>query len=78
MRADKPIDALAIVAMLVLCLSWAFQQIAVKWALPEMGVLSQGAWRSALATCLVGAYMASRWFAASWKPGVTMPALSFA
>lgn len=70
MKPTRPIDVLAVVVMLILCMSWAFQQITVKWALPELGALSQGALRSAIATLLVGAFMLMRVSVSPWKSSV--------
>jgi len=67
MKPTRPIDSLAVAVMLVLCMSWAFQQIAVKWALPELGALAQGALRSAIATMLVGAFMLMRVSVSPWR-----------
>lgn len=61
--------------MLLLCMSWAFQQITVKWALPELGPLAQGALRSTIATLLVGAFMLVRFSVSPWKTSVNGPGL---
>ncbi|MDX2104591.1 MAG: DMT family transporter [Alphaproteobacteria bacterium] len=54
--SHKPLDATAILLMLVLCASWGAQQIAVKLALPEMAPVAQAAFRSAVALGLVGVW----------------------
>ena len=61
--------------MLILCLSWAFQQITVKFALPEMGPLGQGSIRSGGATLLVGAYILLRLSSTPWMRGVNGPGI---
>lgn len=61
--------------MLVLCMSWAFQQIAVKLALPEIGALAQGSIRSIGSTILVGLYIVSRRSRQGWMRGLTAPGL---
>lgn len=68
-------DLIAVAIMLVLCLSWAFQQITIKYALPELGPLAQGAIRTSGAVLLVSLYMLARakstpWMAGLWIPGV--------
>ena len=44
--AARPLSAGAIALMLMLCLSWGFNQIAVKLALPDIPPLLQGTIRS--------------------------------
>jgi len=43
---SKPLSPGAIALMLLLCLSWGFNQIAVKLALPDMPVMMQATFRS--------------------------------
>lgn len=52
----RPLDTVAIVLTLVLCVSWGFNQVAVKLALPEIPPLIQAAARSAGAAVLVAAW----------------------
>jgi drug/metabolite transporter (DMT)-like permease len=47
--AARPLDPGAIALILVLCLTWAFNQIAIKLALPEIPPMLQAALRSAAA-----------------------------
>jgi drug/metabolite transporter (DMT)-like permease len=42
----RPLDAVATAAMIVLCLSWGLNQVAIKLALPDIPPLTQGAVRS--------------------------------
>jgi drug/metabolite transporter (DMT)-like permease len=42
----RPLDAVATALMVVLCLSWGLNQVAIKLALPEIPPLTQGALRS--------------------------------
>jgi drug/metabolite transporter (DMT)-like permease len=42
----RPLDAVAIALMVVLCLSWGLNQVAIKLALPEIPPMTQGALRS--------------------------------
>jgi drug/metabolite transporter (DMT)-like permease len=55
----RPLDALAAAIMLVLCLSWGFNQVAVKLALPEIPPFLQAAIRSAGGALIVTAF--ARW-----------------
>ena len=75
MVRPKPIDLVAVSIMLVLCLSWAFQQITVKFALPEIGPFGQGTIRSAGATIIVSLFMISRATRTPWVRGLTGPGL---
>jgi drug/metabolite transporter (DMT)-like permease len=52
----RPLDALAIALTLVLCLSWGFNQIAVKLAIHDIPPLTQSAARSLIAALLVGGW----------------------
>ncbi len=45
-RAGRPLNAAAVLLMLMLCLSWGFNQISVKLALPDIPPLTQAAMRS--------------------------------
>lgn len=56
----RPLDALAVATMTLLCLSWGFNQVAVKLALPEIPALVQAAIRSIGAAVLVLAWSAAR------------------
>jgi drug/metabolite transporter (DMT)-like permease len=47
--AGRPLSPGAIALMLLLCLSWGFNQIAVKLALPDMPAMIQATFRSVLA-----------------------------
>jgi drug/metabolite transporter (DMT)-like permease len=56
MPKPHSIDSFAVAAMIVLCGSWGFQQVAVKLALYEVPPIAQAAMRSAGATVLVAAW----------------------
>ena len=75
MAKPKPIDLIAVAIMLVLCLSWAFQQITVKFALPEIGPFGQGTIRSAGATIIVSLFMIARASRTPWVRGLNGPGL---
>jgi drug/metabolite transporter (DMT)-like permease len=49
----RPLDTFAICLTVVLCLSWGFNQVSVKLALPDIPPLTQGAIRSVGAAILV-------------------------
>jgi len=53
---SRPLDALAIAVTIALCLTWGFNQVAVKLAIHDIPPLIQGAGRSAIAAVLVAAY----------------------
>jgi drug/metabolite transporter (DMT)-like permease len=55
----RPLDGVAIIVMVVLCLSWGVNQVAIKLAIPEIPALLQSAVRSAGAAIIVGAW--ARW-----------------
>src|SRR5438309_460468 len=62
--AARPLNAGAIALMLVLCLSWGFNQVAVKLALPDIPPMLQATIRSAGALLVL--------FAIAWLRGVRM------
>ena len=49
----KPVDALAVVMMLMLCMSWGFQQITIKFAAAGVSPIMQAGLRSIVATLLL-------------------------
>lgn len=51
-----PIDALAFTLMIVLCVVWGFQQVAIKWALEGISPLLQAGLRSLIALVLLLAW----------------------
>ena len=55
----KPLDATAFGLMLVLCVIWGYQQVAIKLTVPDVSPVMQGALRSIIATVLVIAW--ARW-----------------
>ena len=56
----RPLDAMAAAIVVVLCLSWGFNQVAVKLAIHDIPPLMQGAIRSVVATLLVAGWCAAR------------------
>ena len=53
---SRPLDALAIALTIVLCLSWGFNQVAIKFAVHEIPPLMQSAARSLIAALVVGGW----------------------
>jgi drug/metabolite transporter (DMT)-like permease len=53
---SRPLDALAIAVTVVLCLTWGFNQVAVKLAINDVPPLIQSVIRSFIAAFLVGAW----------------------
>lgn len=54
--ARRPLDGVAVGAMVVLSALWGFQQVAIKLAAPDVPFVLQGAIRSAIATALLLAW----------------------
>lgn len=80
MQDRKGIDSRAFSMMVVLCMIWAFQQIAIKAAAVDVAPTLQIAIRSGVAAVLVGLLMAWRreplaLADGSWKPGLVVGAL---
>jgi drug/metabolite transporter (DMT)-like permease len=57
---SRPLDAVAIVAMIGLCLSWGINQVAIKFAVHEIPPLIQSSARSAIAGILVVTWALAR------------------
>ena len=57
---SRPLDALAIVVTVGLCLTWGFNQVAIKVALHDIPPLIQSAARSAIAALCVAVYAQAR------------------
>jgi drug/metabolite transporter (DMT)-like permease len=53
---SRPLDAFAIAVVIGLCLSWGFDQVAIKLAIHDIPPLTQAAIRSAVAAFAVAAY----------------------
>ncbi|GAB3541925.1 DMT family transporter [Noviherbaspirillum agri] len=66
----KPLDAVAISVMLVLCVLWGLQQVAVKLAAPGMAPVMQIGLRSAIAAILVCCLMWWRGERLSTRAGI--------
>lgn len=75
MQTRKAIDTRAVSIMTVLCMIWAFQQIAIKAAAPDIAPILQIALRSGIAIVLVGLLMLWQRVPLSladggWRPGL--------
>ena len=57
---SRPLDALAIAITIALCLTWGFNQVAIKLAIHDIPPLTQAAIRSAVAAVLVAAWVRLR------------------
>jgi drug/metabolite transporter (DMT)-like permease len=57
---SRPLDALAVAVTIGLCLSWGFNNVAIKLAIHDIPPLIQSSLRSIIAAVLVGAWMLAR------------------
>jgi drug/metabolite transporter (DMT)-like permease len=71
----KPLDSFAVGVMVVLCLLWGLQQVAVKAAAPDMGPVLQLGLRSVVAALLVWALIGLRGQRLSLRDGTLAPGL---
>jgi drug/metabolite transporter (DMT)-like permease len=58
--SSRPLDATAIAVTIGLCLSWGFNNVAIKLAIHDIPPLTQSAARSLIAAILVGAWTLAR------------------
>ena len=72
----RPLDALAAVIVVLLCLSWGFNQVSVKLAIHDIPPLIQGAIRSALATFIVAGWCKARGTPLLARDGTLVPGLA--
>jgi drug/metabolite transporter (DMT)-like permease len=72
----RPLDALATAVVVVLCLSWGFNQVAVKLAIHDIPPLTQGALRSVLATLIVAVWCKARGMPLFARDGTLIPGLA--
>jgi drug/metabolite transporter (DMT)-like permease len=70
---SRPLDAFAVATIVVLCLTWGFNQVAVKLAIHDIPPLIQSATRSAIAAIFVGLWTQARGIALFKRDG-TLPA----
>jgi drug/metabolite transporter (DMT)-like permease len=74
-REAGPLDLLAITLMVILCLSWGLNQVAIKLALPEVPPLTQASLRAIGATVLLVIWMRLRGIAFDFRDGTLKPGL---
>lgn len=67
--SSRPLDATAIAVTIALCLSWGFNNVAIKLAIHDIPPLIQSAARSAIAALLVGAWSQARGIALLKRDG---------
>lgn len=80
MDTRKPIDAMASALMLILCMIWGLQQVAIKAASTDVAPILQISIRSGLAAILVVLLMVYRkekiaWSDGTWRPGLIIGAM---
>jgi drug/metabolite transporter (DMT)-like permease len=71
----QPVDARAFAVMVVLCVLWGFQQVAIKTAMPGMSPVMQGGIRSIVAVLLLVAWIAARRIPLFARDGTLFPGL---
>ena len=69
----RPLDALAVGAVVMLCLSWGFNQVSVKLAIHDIPPLIQSAVRSFGAALVVAAFAKARGQALFARDGTLIP-----
>ncbi len=70
----RPLDSTAIIIMLMLCLTWGIQQVALKLTAPYLSTAWQLGWRSAIAAVLVAGLI--KWKKqALWQTQLAKPGL---
>ncbi len=72
----RPLDPLAAVVVVVLCLSWGFNQVATKIAIHDIPPMLQAALRSAVATVLVASWCRLRGMPLFARDGTLMAGLA--
>src|SRR5438128_7449024 len=72
---SRPLDAAAAALAVVLCLSWGFNQVAIKLALPEIPPLIQAAFRSSFGALVVVAWSRGRGVKLMPQDGTLVPGL---
>jgi drug/metabolite transporter (DMT)-like permease len=73
--AVRPIDAGAAALIVLLCLSWGFNQVAVKLAIPDIPPLIQSTVRSIGAAIIMYAWMRWRGLSLTERDGTLIPGL---
>ena len=71
----RPLDAVAAAIVVVLCMTWGFNQVAVKLAIPDVPPLLQATTRSVIAAILVALWTRWRGVSFSLRDGTLLPGL---
>src|SRR5262245_40625066 len=71
----RPLDAVAAAIVVVLCMSWGFNQVAVKLAIPDIPPLLQATIRSVIAAVLVALWARWRGISFSLRDGTLLPGI---
>ncbi|MBI3705353.1 MAG: DMT family transporter [Rhizobiales bacterium] len=72
----RPLDALATCVVIALCLSWGFNQVAVKLAIHDIPPMIQSSLRSAAAALIVTAWCKARGMPLLTRDGTLVPGLA--
>jgi len=72
----RPLDALATCVIIALCLSWGFNQVAVKLAIHDIPPMIQSSLRSAGAALIVAAWCKARGIPLLARDGTLVPGLA--
>jgi len=72
----RPLDALAASVVVLLCLSWGFNQVAVKLAIHDIPPLTQSAMRSFVAALIVAGVAKARGQALFARDGTLLPGIA--
>ncbi|MGH6769082.1 MAG: DMT family transporter [Xanthobacteraceae bacterium] len=73
--ASRPLDALAVFLVIILCVSWGLNQVAVKLALPDVPPVIQATIRAGGATLLLVMWMRFRAIPFDFRDGTLKPGL---
>ncbi len=72
----RPLDALATCVVIALCLSWGFNQVAVKLAIHDIPPMIQSSLRSAAAALIVATWCKARGIPLLARDGTLVPGLA--
>lgn len=72
---SRPLDGIAIALTIGLCLSWGFNQVAIKLAIHDIPPLIQSSARSVIAAVLVGAWTQARGIPLFKRDGTLAPGI---
>ena len=71
----RPLDAVAAAIVVMLCMTWGFNQVAVKLAIPDVPPLLQATTRSVVAAVLVALWARWRGISFGLRDGTLLPGL---